>query len=253
VLRRTTSGGACVNAAAAHGALPSLPFGGIGQSGSGRHHGVEGFREFSNLRAVFVRGEGDLIDAFAPPYGPAADAVVEAAFGGATYSRCACASRDLERRVARRRLGADAGRPNHAIAEARPHAGLSSRARIWRDSGGRLYRCEALKPSTPQSSAATYAAATRSSRSWSLWAIVSRNSDSSRLSTIAEAQIRSSSSSSISGTDTRLARRCASTRGRAPARISASASGLDAPSRTPSGSKASARCAGAERTHTPSV
>ena len=84
VLRRTTSGGACVNAAAAHGALPSLPFGGIGQSGSGRHHGVEGFREFSNLRAVFVRGEGDLIDAFAPPYGPAADAVVEAAFGGAT-------------------------------------------------------------------------------------------------------------------------------------------------------------------------
>jgi len=54
VLRRTTSGGACVNAAAVHGALPSLPFGGIGQSGSGRHHGIEGFREFSNLRAVFV-------------------------------------------------------------------------------------------------------------------------------------------------------------------------------------------------------
>src|SRR3954470_7377119 len=84
VLRRTTSGGACVNATAAHGALPSLPFGGIGQSGSGRHHGIEGFREFSNLRGVFVRGEGDLIDAFAPPYGQAADAVVESAFGGAT-------------------------------------------------------------------------------------------------------------------------------------------------------------------------
>ena len=50
VLRRTTSGGACVNSAAVHGALPSLPFGGIGQSGSGRHHGIEGFREFSNLR-----------------------------------------------------------------------------------------------------------------------------------------------------------------------------------------------------------
>jgi coniferyl-aldehyde dehydrogenase len=82
VLRRTTSGGACVNAAGAHGALPSLPFGGIGQSGSGRHHGVEGFREFSNLRGVFVRGEGDLIDAFAPPYGAAAEAVVQAALGG---------------------------------------------------------------------------------------------------------------------------------------------------------------------------
>jgi coniferyl-aldehyde dehydrogenase len=82
VLRRTTSGGACVNSAAVHGALPSLPFGGIGQSGSGRHHGVEGFREFSNLRGVFIRGEGDLIEAFAPPYGPTAQAVVEAAFEG---------------------------------------------------------------------------------------------------------------------------------------------------------------------------
>ena len=82
VLRRTTSGGACVNSAAVHGALPSLPFGGIGQSGSGRHHGIEGFREFSNLRAVCVRGEGDLIEAFAPPSGPAAQAVADAAFAG---------------------------------------------------------------------------------------------------------------------------------------------------------------------------
>jgi coniferyl-aldehyde dehydrogenase len=82
VLRRTTSGGACVNSAAVHGALASLPFGGIGQSGSGRHHGVEGFREFSNPRGVFVRGEGDLIEAFAPPYGPAAQAVADAAFAG---------------------------------------------------------------------------------------------------------------------------------------------------------------------------
>jgi coniferyl-aldehyde dehydrogenase len=80
VLQRTTSGGACVNAAAVHGALPSLPFGGIGQSGSGRHHGIDGFREFSNQRAVFVRGEGDLIEAFAPPYGATAQAVVGAAF-----------------------------------------------------------------------------------------------------------------------------------------------------------------------------
>jgi coniferyl-aldehyde dehydrogenase len=83
VLRRTTSGGACVNSAGAHGALPSLPFGGVGHSGIGRHHGIDGFREFSNARAVFVRGEGDLIEAFAPPYGPAAQAVVDGAFGAA--------------------------------------------------------------------------------------------------------------------------------------------------------------------------
>ncbi len=83
ILRRTTSGGACVNAAAVHGALPSLPFGGSGHSGFGRHHGIDGFREFSNLRAVFVRGDGDVIEAFVPPYGPAAQAVVDGAFGGA--------------------------------------------------------------------------------------------------------------------------------------------------------------------------
>jgi acyl-CoA reductase-like NAD-dependent aldehyde dehydrogenase len=83
VLRRTSSGGACVNCAAVHGALPTLPFGGIGQSGAGRHHGIEGFREFSNLRGVFVRGEGDMLEAFAPPYGPHAEALVQAAFGGA--------------------------------------------------------------------------------------------------------------------------------------------------------------------------
>jgi acyl-CoA reductase-like NAD-dependent aldehyde dehydrogenase len=82
VLRRTVSGGACVNCAAAHGAQPALPFGGIGSSGTGRHHGIEGFREFSNLRAVFERGENDLLDAFAPPYGAAAEAIVSAVFAG---------------------------------------------------------------------------------------------------------------------------------------------------------------------------
>jgi coniferyl-aldehyde dehydrogenase len=83
ILRRTSSGGACVNCAAVHGALPTLPFGGVGQSGAGRHHGIEGFREFSNLRGVFVRGEPDLLEAFAPPYGPEAEALVNAAFTGA--------------------------------------------------------------------------------------------------------------------------------------------------------------------------
>ncbi len=81
VLRRTTSGGACVNICALQGALPSLGFGGIGQSGSGRHHGIEGFREFSNPRGVVVRGTGDLADAFLPPYGPVAEAIVSTVFG----------------------------------------------------------------------------------------------------------------------------------------------------------------------------
>jgi coniferyl-aldehyde dehydrogenase len=79
VLRRTTSGGAAVNACAMQGAMPSLNFGGVGQSGTGRHHGIDGFREFSNPRGVFIRGEGDIIDAFVPPYGERQQAIVDAA------------------------------------------------------------------------------------------------------------------------------------------------------------------------------
>jgi len=81
VLAQTTSGGACVNVCAMQGALPSLGFGGSGTSGMGRHHGIEGFREFSNPRGVVVRGTtGDLIPAFGPPYATAA-AIADAAFG----------------------------------------------------------------------------------------------------------------------------------------------------------------------------
>jgi acyl-CoA reductase-like NAD-dependent aldehyde dehydrogenase len=80
VLDQTTSGGACVNVCAIQGALPSLGFGGVGQSGSGRHHGIDGFREFSNPRGVVVRGTGDLADAFLPPYGPTAQAIVDSVF-----------------------------------------------------------------------------------------------------------------------------------------------------------------------------
>ena len=79
VLRETNSGGACVNVCAMQGALPSLGFGGSGMSGMGRHHGIEGFREFSNPRGVVVRGTGDLVAAFAPPYATAA-AIADAAF-----------------------------------------------------------------------------------------------------------------------------------------------------------------------------
>jgi len=82
VLRKTTSGGAGVNVCAVQGALPSLGFGGSGTSGMGRHHGIEGFREFSNPRGVVVRGTGDLIPAFAPPYATAA-AIADSAFAAA--------------------------------------------------------------------------------------------------------------------------------------------------------------------------
>jgi len=72
VLDRTTSGGVTVNACALQGALPSLGFGGVGMSGMGRHHGADGFREFSNQRGVVVTGAANHIDAFYSPYSKAA-------------------------------------------------------------------------------------------------------------------------------------------------------------------------------------
>ena len=59
VLGDTISGGAAVNTCALQGAIPALGFGGVGASGMGRHHGIEGFREFSNQRGVVTRGTGD--------------------------------------------------------------------------------------------------------------------------------------------------------------------------------------------------
>ena len=82
MLDRTVSGGAAVGACAAQGALPSLGFGGVGYSGSGRHHGLDGFREFSNPRGVVFRGEGGMLDAFLPPYGEQTQALVDGIFGG---------------------------------------------------------------------------------------------------------------------------------------------------------------------------
>ncbi len=80
VLSQVVSGGAAVNTCAIQGALPSLAFGGVGMSGMGRHHGVEGFREFSNQRGVVVRGEGNHFDAFYAPYAKAA-AIVGSVLG----------------------------------------------------------------------------------------------------------------------------------------------------------------------------
>ncbi|KAL8284025.1 hypothetical protein RQP46_005138 [Phenoliferia psychrophenolica] len=69
IVKNTSSGGVSINTAVVQAAIPSLPFGGIGNSGMGVHHGVEGFREFSNPRGIVRRGTApDMLAAFYPPY-----------------------------------------------------------------------------------------------------------------------------------------------------------------------------------------
>lgn len=71
LLERTTSGGVTINDVIMHCAQDNLPFGGIGPSGMGAYHGVDGFREFSHLKAIYTQLPKDLapMKLFRPPYG----------------------------------------------------------------------------------------------------------------------------------------------------------------------------------------
>lgn len=73
VLTRTISGGVTVNDVIFHVSADDLPFGGVGPSGMGSYHGVEGFRSFSHARAVYSQPKIDLakIAGLKPPYGAA--------------------------------------------------------------------------------------------------------------------------------------------------------------------------------------
>jgi aldehyde dehydrogenase (NAD+) len=52
LLERTSAGGTCVNDTLLHFLHTELPFGGVNNSGIGKAHGGEGFKAFSNERAV---------------------------------------------------------------------------------------------------------------------------------------------------------------------------------------------------------
>ena len=69
VLTRTTSGGVSVNDVIMHVAMEDLPFGGIGPSGMGNYHGIDGFKTFSHGKAVFQQVSRDLTAMLRPPYG----------------------------------------------------------------------------------------------------------------------------------------------------------------------------------------
>ncbi|KPF42492.1 coniferyl aldehyde dehydrogenase [Rhizobium sp. AAP43] len=51
-----TSGALVINDIMLHASIDTLPFGGVGASGTGAYHGVHGFRRFSHFRPVVVQG-----------------------------------------------------------------------------------------------------------------------------------------------------------------------------------------------------
>ena len=75
-LTGTTSGGACVNDVMFHMLQKDLPFGGVGPSGMGAYHGIEGFKTFSHAKSVYKQ-PGKIpvtkLAGFMPPYGDASE------------------------------------------------------------------------------------------------------------------------------------------------------------------------------------
>lgn len=73
LLDRVMSGGVSVNDALFHVGQHDLPFGGVGASGMGHYHGLEGFQTFSKLRPVFYQARFSSMKFLWPPYGKFAD------------------------------------------------------------------------------------------------------------------------------------------------------------------------------------
>ncbi|MEH6636102.1 MAG: coniferyl aldehyde dehydrogenase [Halioglobus sp.] len=75
-LTGTTSGGVCINDVMFHMLQKDLPFGGIGPSGMGAYHGIEGFKTFSHAKAVYRQTRKFNVAKLAgllPPYGDASE------------------------------------------------------------------------------------------------------------------------------------------------------------------------------------
>jgi len=69
VLERTTSGNVTINDTLLHYAQDDLPFGGVGASGMGAYHGIEGFRALSHAKGIFEQSRWNLTGALRPPFG----------------------------------------------------------------------------------------------------------------------------------------------------------------------------------------
>ncbi len=81
ILSDTHSGGVTFNGCALQAAQPNIGFGGSGLSGYGRHHGIEGFREFTNPRGVVDFDPDALAQNIMPPYGDVAAGILSAITG----------------------------------------------------------------------------------------------------------------------------------------------------------------------------
>lgn len=77
LLGRTSSGNVTVNNTLLHYAQDDLPFGGVGPSGMGAYHGIEGFRAMSHARGIFIQSRHNIGNLLRPPFGKLAEWVIK--------------------------------------------------------------------------------------------------------------------------------------------------------------------------------
>lgn len=68
VLSGTTSGNVTINGTFSHIAQDDLSFGGVGESGMGAYHGIEGFRTLSHAKGIYEQGRWNGMDLFQAPF-----------------------------------------------------------------------------------------------------------------------------------------------------------------------------------------
>jgi aldehyde dehydrogenase (NAD+) len=68
IINRISYGGGCINDTIMHLATSHMPFGGVGDSGMGRYHGIESFNTFSHKKSVLKKANWLDVPLRYPPY-----------------------------------------------------------------------------------------------------------------------------------------------------------------------------------------
>ncbi|MBU3031083.1 coniferyl aldehyde dehydrogenase [Paracoccus marinaquae] len=77
LLNGAISGGVTVNGTVLHVGQDTLPFGGVGPSGMGAYHGIDGFRRLSHARSVHKVGFINGFEKMGPPWGGLANSAAK--------------------------------------------------------------------------------------------------------------------------------------------------------------------------------
>ncbi len=86
LVSHTASGNVGINNTLMHVAQDDLPFGGIGPSGMGAYHGIEGFKSMSHAKGIYEQGRWSLPRLLHAPFGSIADLATRAILGNSQHS-----------------------------------------------------------------------------------------------------------------------------------------------------------------------